>query len=459
MALIAVDVGSTSLKGAVLDLDAQRIDHARRVAFPAPIRSGSPLFREYDPQQILSDVHGLIRELAGLAKPCEGLVMCNQMHGLVFTTAIGEPRSTLTTWQDQRVLMPHPSGAGTYFDVLMSRLNDEDKRRLGGNELRVGLPIGNLFWLSERGELPADLIPAALPDFILANLCGTLPTTEVINAQSHGLLDLETMDWHHGVLRKLGLAGLRLPKIVPHGEVVGVMEIDGQRIPCYTPVGDFQCALLGALVQDGELSLNISTGSQVSLLRRKLEFGNFQTRPFFDKRYAITVTTIPAGRSLSALVKLLTELAEAQQVQLADVWGYISQQAEAIADVEMQVDLSFFKSAVGSVGSITNIREEELTIGHLFRAAFHNMAENYYHCAARLSPTPIWKRLVFSGGLAQKIKPLRTLITQKFNAPFRLAPHEEDTLFGLLALGLAFTKRTANVEEAAAQLSALSSLI
>ena len=68
-------------------------------------------------------------------------------------------------------------------------------------------------------------------------------------------------------------------------------------------------AILGALLQRDELSLNISTGSQVSLLKPKVEFGNFQTRPFFDGRFSITITHIPAGRALNALVKLLSELA------------------------------------------------------------------------------------------------------------------------------------------------------
>lgn len=52
------------------------------------------------------------------AVDCEGIVMCSQMHGLVFTNERGEPRSNLTTWQDHRVLLPHPSSQGTCFDVL-----------------------------------------------------------------------------------------------------------------------------------------------------------------------------------------------------------------------------------------------------------------------------------------------------------------------------------------------------
>ena len=39
------------------------------------------------------------------------------------------------------------------FDVLRARLTAREITRLG-NELRPGLPIGLLFWLAERGQLP-----------------------------------------------------------------------------------------------------------------------------------------------------------------------------------------------------------------------------------------------------------------------------------------------------------------
>ena len=54
------------------------------------------------------------------------------------------------------------------------------------------------------------------------------------------------------------------------------------------------------------------------------------------------------------------------------------------------------------------MREEELTVGHLFRASFQNMADNFWASARRLSPEQDWQRLVFSGGLVQRFPILRT---------------------------------------------------
>jgi sugar (pentulose or hexulose) kinase len=447
MSFIGIDIGTSFIKGAVLDADVLSISHIRRVSFPDPLPGLPPLYREYDPLAVLSAVQHVIDELLSHAIDCEGIVMCSQMHGLVFTTERGEPRSNLTTWQDQRVLQPHPSGQGTYFGVMRQRFSPDVLQQLG-NELQPGQPLGLLFWLAEQGQLPGtDIFPTSVPDFVLANLCDAMPCTELTHAMSHGALNLETLDWHHEVLSLLGVNGLHWPTIQPYGKVVGQFQVGSRTIPCYTPVGDYQCAMVGALLESGELSLNISTGSQVSLLKPHVEFGNYQTRPFFDGRFLATITHIPAGRALNMLVKLLSELAETQDLPLADPWPYIARKASEVRKTEMCMNLAFFNSSCGDHGEISNIREAELTVGHLFHAAFQNMADNYYACALQLSPDQTWWNLVFSGGLAQ-IDILRQLICDKFKKDYRLCPTSEDTLLGLLALALAFTGRTDSVEQA-----------
>jgi hypothetical protein len=91
---------------------------------------------------------------------------------------------------------------------------------------------------------------------------------------------------------------------------------------------------------------------------------------------------------------------------------------------------------MGSSGRIGNIREDNLTVGHLFAAAFRAMADNYAACARRLAPGGGWRRVVFSGGLAQRFSRLRREILGRLGGPdSRLCSSTEDTLLGLLALG------------------------
>ena len=449
--LIGIDLGTSFIKGALLDPDGLRVSHIQRVPFPAPLPGLAPGRWEFDPLAIMRAVRGLLDTLLAGAGECDGLLICGQMHGLVFTTQQGEPRSNFTSWQDQRLLEPHPSGQGSYFDFMKGQLSADEVKQLG-NDLRPGLPLGQCFWLAQQGAFEPGLSPASLPDFVLANLCHAAPNSEPTNAMAHGALNLESMDWHWPVLERLGLGRLNWPAIRRSGEVAGWWISGSQRIACYTPVGDAQCALAGALLQSGELSLNIATGSQISLLRPRVTFGNFATRPYFDGRCLVTVADIPAGRALSLLVKLLSELAGAQQVELADPWPYIVKAAAEAGQTDLRAEISFFHSDCGEEGQLTRLREETLTVGHLFRAAFQNMADNYHSCALRLSPEQEWTGLVFSGGLAQKIDILRQLICEKFKVDYRLSPMSEDTLLGLLTLALAFTGRAQSVEQATALL-------
>ena len=451
MTFIGIDLGTSFIKGAVLDLETRELKHIHRLPFPDQLPNRNPLLVEFDPQEIISTVQNLLGSLSSAAPDSAGIVLCTQMHGMVLMDAQGKILSPCATWRDQRAMMPHPSGAGTYFDVLTRRISAEQRKQLG-NELRPGTPSNFLFWLAERGELQPGLTPVSMPDFVLSQLCGSPPGVEATNGMAYGLLNLETMDWHREVIEELGLSSLRWPIVRKEGEIVGHLKLGARSVPCYAPVGDYQCALLGALLEMGELSFNISTGSQVSRLTPGLTLGDYQSRPFFDGMFLNTFTHIPAGRALDVLVELLTEVARCQQIDLPDSWSYIARGALGAADSDLRVDLNFFASPFGDRGSISAIRQDNLTVGHLFRAAFHNMTERYYDCALRIWPDRTWQKLVFSGGLISKFEALREIIQKRFETDYRMAPYAEDTLTGLLIMALAFSGRAASITQATTDL-------
>lgn len=450
MKFIGIDLGTSFIKGAVLDLDAMAIRHVERLPFPEPIRGLDPAFREFDPAEIVSFTRSLLERLRQHAPDAAGVVMCSQLHGMVLTADNGRTVSNAINWQDQRALQSFPGGQESYFDEINRRLTPVERRQLG-NEARPGVPLCYLFWLAQNRLLPAEPVTvAALPNFVVANLCGSPPKSDVTNAFAHGALNVETLDWHRSVIEKLGLDRVRWPEIVPQGTVLGEYRVGSRRLPVFAPVGDYHCSQVGAFLDEGELSVNISTGSAVIQLAHGCEFGDFQTRPWFDGRFLKTITHIPGGRALNALVRLLSELAEAQGLKLHDPWDYVLAEAAKLSSTDLRVDPAFYFSAMGDHGALTNVREENLTVGHLFHAAFAGMADNYARCAARLAPGQDWTRLVFSGGVALKTALLRQLICERLGQPHRLAASEEDTLLGLLTLSLAFSGRLPSVAEAIA---------
>ena len=443
---IALDLGTSHIKGAVIDLERVALGHISLAPFPAALPGLPPFFVEIDPDQIVAAVRQVIRELLPHAPHCAGIVMCGQMGGLVLTSERGQPLSNYISWRDQRLLLPAPGDEGTYFDRLVERLSPTDQRQLG-REVRPGLPISYLYWLAVENRLPpAGAIAATLTDFVCANLCGSPPAMHL--TQAVGALNLETLDWHHSAFAALGLEAVRWPRLLDVREAVGQFEMDGAALPCYAAVGDHQGALAGVSLGYEELSVNISTGSQVGLLTAALELGDYQTRPYFDSRFINTLTHIPAGRALNVLLNLLTELAAAQQVELADPWPFIEQASSAAANTDLSVDLAFFPSPVGERGAIRNINEANLTVGQLFYAAFRNMADNYYSCALRLSPTKAWRTLVFSGGLAQKPAMLRQLVAARLPGEVRVCSTTEETLLGLLAIAMVVSGRSPSVAAA-----------
>lgn len=447
MSYLAIDLGTTFIKGAVLDLERRQHAHVRRQPFPTAVANLPQFCHEVDPLAIVTATSLLIDELLPHAPDCQGVVLCTQMHGLVLCTPTGEARSNAITWQDQRVLTTHPDGDGTYFDHIKRLVHLEEIAQLG-RELQISRPLCYLYWMAATGTLPDEtLAPLSIADFVIAHLTGTIPPVEPTNAGAYGAFDLTTGDWHWALLERCGLTHLQWPAIRPFGETVAESSTSGQSLRWFAPVGDHQCAIVGALLAMDELSLNIATGSQVSLLTEELTLGDYQTRPFFDGRFLNTITGIPAGRALNHLVNLIAEWGQAQG-STADPWVYIGEAVTQLTASDLDVNLSFFDSLGGSSGHIANIREDNLTVGHLFHGAFADMATNYHQSALQIAPDQLWQRLVYSGGLAQKIPALRHLINAQFGRPDRLAPSTEDTVMGLLALALVAEERVATVGEA-----------
>lgn len=439
MRYIGIDLGTTFIKGALLNLETQVLERIERLPFPEPLPGLPARHFEVDSRQVVAVTRALLDRLLAHAPDCAGVLMSSQMHGVVLVGHDGAPLSNAITWRDERALSAHPAG-GSYFDHLRERLSSSTWAELG-NELKPGRPASALFWLREQGRLPAGATVTALPDYVIARLCNAPVRTEPTHASAHGLFDVWRGDWHHGAIEALGLRGLVFPPLASAAAVVGELPAANRRVPVRAAIGDQQAALLGARLREGELSLNISTGSQASLLfRPKLPLidTDVQVRPFFDGLLLKTITHIPAGRALNVLVALLTELASRAGAPLRDPWALISSALVEHGDDArgLALDLSFFGGAgdaAQSGGAIRHIREDNLTVAALFSAAFDDMAHRYAEAVGRLQATP-GTPIAFSGGLALGFGPLRTRIAQALGAEYRVCDVPEDALSGLLHL-------------------------
>lgn len=452
MSFIAIDLGASFIKGALICPEELKLRKRLQLPFPDFRRDRPPFHREVEVGLIVKAVGNILRDLCKDETDVRGIFVCGQMHGLVFSDVRGQALTDFISWQDRRALETHPSGRGTYFDLLYDRITSDERVALG-NELRPGLPLCLLWVLSENGALPKErCFPVSLPDFVAAHLCGTEPRTESTNASAHGALEIASRAWHVDVIARLGFDRLAWPTLQEFFEPVGTLRVGRSDIPCYTPVGDQQAALAGAGIEEGELSVNVGTGSQVSMLSDKVRSGDHQSRPYFDGLFLDTVTHIPAGRALNALVRLLIELAESEGVRIADPWFHIARAVDRTRFTDIEIALDFFPGVFGSEGRIEHIHEENLTVGNLFRAAFERMAENYGKAAEIVSGGRPYSSAVFSGGLVRKLPELRDVIVRRLGlSNWRICPTEEESLLGLLALSLVVSGRAVSVRAAASE--------
>jgi sugar (pentulose or hexulose) kinase len=411
MKCLGIDIGTSSIKGAVLDLENCAVGEIIKEDFPAPI-SGLPTgYFEVEPYRIREVVENLLARLLDLAPEVSSVHWTGQMGGVILVDKSGNALTNYVSWRDQRSLEPYPSDGGSYYQLLERRLTRTRLEELG-NDCKPGSALSLLFWLAERGALPDSAIPLALAE--------------------------------------LGIGGLHWPRLTDAYHAVGEMAAHGSAILSYPSVGDHQCALVGTRLRRNELSINVSTGSQIGLLADGYQPGDYQVRPYFDRQYLKALTHLPAGRSLNVLIDLLSEIPQAQGLEVKDPWPYIAT-AAANTDTDLSVDLAFFEGPMGSRGEIRNITVDNLNAANLFRAAFENMASNYEACAIRLSPERNWHGLVLSGGLVGNCDILRQLIVERFDSPSRLSAASEETMEGLLILAQVARGRFSSVAEASVE--------
>ena len=427
---LTIDLGATFIKGAAVDLDTGRMAHVIRRPFPSFATDRASGVREVPIAEVVSAVGSLLEELVNCAPEANSVFWCGQMHGLVLCDGVGRPLSDFISWQDQRSVQTEPGAPASSYDVLQNLVTHADLVDLG-REFSPRHPVATLHWLTRQGRLPRGAYAASLTDFMVAHFAKVPPLTHPTNASAHGLFSLIAGNWHMELIERIGLGMLAWPEIAREMEPTRQIQIGGRRLTCYPGIGDQQAALLGADLREDELSLNIATGSQVSLLTRDLRLGDYQVRPFPGGKYLQTVTHLPAGRALNALLGLLGELPAAQGTPLRQPWELVSKAVSEVSSTDLTADLAFFNCAVGQEGGLSHLREDNLRVGHLFLAAFLNMAHNYHDAALRLAPRQDWTRVVFSGGLAQKLPALRAGILERLGSNHRVVDEPEDTLAGL----------------------------
>jgi len=215
--ILAVDVGTSSVRAQVFDADARKREPARRT-YPG----------ENDPARVVTLVREAIDDaVRGQRYDAAGCSCFG--HSLLALDEAGRPLTEILGWRDTR--------SADAADRLSRRLDAVAIHERTGCHLHTSYWPAKLAWLAE--EEPETFRSArryvSFCDYLYARLLGRRVATSTSIASATGLVDLHTRAWDQELLDALGLDAERLPEISDE-------SVDGW----YPAVFDGACSNLGA---------------------------------------------------------------------------------------------------------------------------------------------------------------------------------------------------------------------
>lgn len=246
MLVAALDQGSSSTKGALLD--ARTGASVAAASAPVEIRREGER-AEHDPEAVLASVRRVLDELAAAGRPAALALACQRSTCLLWERAGGRPLTAALSWQDT-------SAAPRVREL--APLAAEVARRTG---LRLtpyyaGPKLARL--LDEtpgaRERAAAGEVVAGTLDAFLAHRLAGRPTTEPGHAGRTLLYELEGGGWDPWLCARFGVPEAALPELLPSVAARGSVAWRGEEgaVPLLAVAGDQQAALVGNAGEDGE---------------------------------------------------------------------------------------------------------------------------------------------------------------------------------------------------------------
>lgn len=291
MAVIGMDIGTTSICGVLLDESGSRPLRVEK------INHGFLDGRIYtqDPAAIAATVRSLVDRL--WQENVTDIGISCQMHGILLLDREGKALSPLYTWKNP--FGNYPRGQETYAEYV--------RGITGGNEIS-GRGVVTALYLQEQGQIPKDTAwVCTIGDYAALQLTKTaLPRMNVTMAESLGCFDIQRGDFCRKTLKNLGLNPDWFPRVSREDQVLGTYRGAG----VHSALGDNQCSFLGSTWDfTGSVLLNVGTGQQVSCYApRYLPASGVEVRSFFDLGYLYVGVSQNGGKSYERFVRLVEDV-------------------------------------------------------------------------------------------------------------------------------------------------------
>lgn len=267
-ALLAVDIGTTNVKGSLFLSGVPVTSSSRRISLAIDPDLGSA---EQDPEEIAQAVFSVIRELAPRAGDrALSIALSSQMHALGVIGEDGKPKSRLLTYFDTRAapLLGEVEKAG--YDLYLET---------GCPPLHV-YPLAKILFLKSKGVIGrGDRFLISAKDYVALKLTGE-HALDFSTASGSQLLNVTKLRWSSLALSLAGVEEEMLPRLLEGSEALSLSPEAAETLglpegtAVHLGLSDAAANQLGVGVEeDTELAANLGTSAAVRVLTRK---------PFFD---------------------------------------------------------------------------------------------------------------------------------------------------------------------------------
>jgi len=264
---LGVDLGTSSLKALVLDVDGTIVGTA---SAGYPMTTPQPGWAESNPDDWWVAAGQAVREAAGAHRSdIAAIGLSGQMHGVVLSDDAGQPLRPAILWPDGRTRRQLDAYA---------ELSAELRRRLG-NPLATGMAGPTLLWLrdNERAKYRRAHWALQPKDWLRLRLIREA-ASEPSDASGTLLYDMTRDYWATDVLDALDLRLDFLAPIRESVEICGVLTSEAAdhlgvrpNLPVVGGAADTAAAALaGGLLEPGPVQLTIGSGAQVVAPRDRL---------------------------------------------------------------------------------------------------------------------------------------------------------------------------------------------
>lgn len=405
MKAIGIDLGTTSICGVVVDTDSGKVLKSETVNSNAFIPKDNDWEKVQNVSAIIEKAVKIVDSF--IDKDISVIGITGQMHGILYFDKEGKAVSELYTWQDARGNLPYKDT--TYAAYLKSSAG-----------------YGNVtdFYNRVNGLVPETAAGyCTVHDYLAMTLADRkTPLVHTSDAASFGCFDIQTNTFSYEC--KID--------VTSGFDTVGTYK----GIPVSVAIGDNQASVFSSLASDGDILINVGTGSQVSVISDSPVFGeNIESRPFFDGKFLVVGAALCGGRAYSVLKDFYAEVFKAAGIDNADVYAVMDKMLEN-ADGVLSVDTRFegTRADPNVSGSVTGIRTGNFTPGNLTKGVLEGMINELYDMYSRMNVKKC--SIVGSGNGIRKNPQLVSAAEMKFGSKMKIPQHLEEAAYGAAMYGL-----------------------